>query len=76
MPFQDEHKYKYMVRIQCMHAEPDQMELGCPGSRSRCEGFAGPQVCLSLPLSILEVWQRKIFFLHEREMMTIKTIKS
>lgn len=76
VPFQDEHKYKHMVRVQYVHTELDQVELGCPGNKSRCERFAGPQVCLSLLLSILEVWQRKIFCLHKREVMTIKTIKS
>lgn len=42
MPSQDEHIYEHMVRVQYMHAELDQMELGCLGSRSRQEHFAGP----------------------------------
>lgn len=57
---------KHMVRVQYVHTELDQVELlGCPGNKSRCEH--GPQVCLSLLLSILEVWQRKIFCLHKEK---------
>lgn len=44
-----------------MPVELDQMESGCPGSSNRCECFAGPQVRLSLMLSILDVRAKKDF---------------